>query len=161
MKTANQSSSTAIVDGPDNRLWPKLQFGILKYVGSYLIGILACVFYCANFTEYLSHLGSFNVFAAVPASISSAIPGLYFFSQTALTGFPDLFRHSWWAIMILLIPLVCEADAVHRRRSTLRLWRPLWIGFSVGVLGTLGSIWMAVQAIPWRAKVTNVEQTHG
>jgi hypothetical protein len=126
----------------------KLLLGTLKYFGAYLLGFFAGTIYANAVAPYDIGLDELFKFAALPTLMFGSLRGLYFFFQTALTEFPDLVLHAWWAVLILLIPFVCEAMVCCRRKSSFRFWRPLWIGFPVGFLGMLGAYWMALQSIP-------------
>lgn len=115
----------------------KLLVGTLKYFGSYILGILVAVL----LTGLAENLNGFDEVASL---VFWTIPGLYFFFTFLISDFSDLVIHAWWALFMLLIPFVCEAFVLFRRPSSLRSWRPLWIGFSVGFLGTTGRCWMAL-----------------
>ncbi|MGI9442806.1 MAG: hypothetical protein ACR2N1_10090 [Rubripirellula sp.] len=118
----------------------KLLLGMLKYLGSYTLGILVAV----PLTGLAENLKGFDEVASL---MFWSILGLYFFFTFLISEFADLVFYAWWALLILLIPFVCEAFAFFRRRSSVRSWRPLWIGFPVGFLGTTGVCWQALRSL--------------
>ena len=122
----------------------KLVLGTLKYFGAFLLGILAALLLTGSAENLAEGLTGFDEIAAV---VFYVIPGLYAFFTFLILEFPDLFIQAWWASLILLIPFVCEALALLQRPSTLDPWRPVWIGFPVGFLGTTGICWQALSSL--------------
>lgn len=120
---------------------PALALGAARYVGAYLLGIVACL-------------------ASTPASIELAGAALWpwypVFAPIAFFLFyfylPDGYLPSGGAGVAFLIwssigllPLAGEI-AAHIRHS-LRPWRPLWIGFPIGFVGALGVYYVAASSV--------------
>lgn len=117
-----------------------LLLGTLKYFGSYILGILAA----------LALIGMPEKIAALDAVVSIVywgIPGIYYFFEFLILEFFDIVLHAWWALLILLAPVVLEANVYFCNRCSLRSWRPLWIGFTVGCLGATGICWKAISSL--------------
>jgi uncharacterized Tic20 family protein len=117
--------------------------GALKYFGAYLLGMVACVLYCTFLADLPDGIG-INGLVELIAATPYAVMGLYFFFATLFTEFFDLIRDQGGVLLLLLLPFMCEGIARRRRSLSFRAWRPLWIGFPLGFLGTLGIYWMAI-----------------
>lgn len=127
------------------RMLPLVLGSTLKYLGAYLLGLLACVVYMVvahgvSAAEFL-RLGAWG------QVIAATLPGLAAFFQILFMEFPSSVLHAWWAILVLLAPFTCEAMVSFRKKVSWRAWRPLWIGFPIGFLGSLGSTWMALASL--------------
>ena len=113
---------------------------ILQYLGSYLLGILSCVLFTpADLVLAGKELWPFYPFAVIGFLI------YYFYLEPQY-----VFGHAityWLVASIGLVTLVFEPAVYFRRSLRLRAWRPLWIGFPLGFVGTLGVFYTAAASI--------------
>ncbi len=55
---------------------------------------------------------------------------------------------SYWSyVAVGLVPIAMEVLALLLRSRQVRAWRPLWIGFPIGFVGTLGVYYTAAASI--------------
>ena len=122
----------------------KLFFGTLKYFASSLLGILMALLITGSAGNLSEDLSGFDNLIAV---IFSIIPGLYTFLVLLISESPKLLVHAWWVLPILLLPFLCEVLTRFQGRTVSASWRPFWIGFPVGFLGTIGIYWEALKSL--------------
>jgi hypothetical protein len=105
---------------------------IPRYVVSYLLGIVTCVLV----TPAELNLAGVGIWPLYPIF---AVVGffLFFFYLSPPYTFAPKLGH-WLVVSIGLVPVVSEAAVYWAGTPGLRAWRPLWIGFPVGFVGTLG-----------------------
>jgi NhaP-type Na+/H+ or K+/H+ antiporter len=113
---------------------------ILQYLGSYLLGILTCVL----FTPVDLVLAGKALWPFYPFAVIGFF--LYYFYLDPQYVFGPATTY-WLVGSIGLAPLVFEVAAYFRRSPRLRAWRPLWIGFPLGFIGTLGVFYTAAASI--------------
>ena len=123
--------TTAPPSGPRSKRKSSLLLAILKYIGSYLLGIIMGI-------------------AFTPAEISLAGAPVWLFYPLAFLGFIAYYLYlspqyvfgvasSYWLVgTIGLIPMLFELAAWRTADRGLSVWRPLWFGLPIGFLGTLG-----------------------
>lgn len=116
---------------------------ISKYFGAYLLGILACVMLTPVEFELAGAL-------LLPWYVLLSIPGyfLWFYWVFSL----PLYVQWLWMSVIGLIPFAGAAWMYFgrkdlQRQSRLGSWRPLWICFPIGFVGTLGIYYTASASI--------------
>jgi hypothetical protein len=71
---------------------------------------------------------------------------LFFFYLSPPYTFSSDLGH-WLIFSIGLIPVVSEAAVYFVGTPRVRAWRPLWIGFPIGFVGTLGVYFTAAASI--------------
>ena len=120
-----------------------LLLAILKYVGAYLLGIVTCVL----FTPVELELAGVVLWPFY--GVFSVIGFFLFYLYLSKAYLP--FGGSGFAYCLLFsigfIPVVFEVVAYFARMRHLRGWRPLWIGFPIGFVGTLGVFYTAAASI--------------
>ena len=130
------SSPTAEAGGPTSgaRSLTKALLAILRYVASYLLGIVTCVL----FTQADLSLAGVRLWPWYPVL---AVIGffLFYFHLSPAYSLGSTFIY-WFVFSIGLIPVVSEAAAYFVGTPRFRVWRPLWIGFPIGFVGTLGAV---------------------
>jgi hypothetical protein len=120
---------------------PRILQAILKYLGAYVLGILTCI----TFTPVKWVLAGKPLFLLFPALAPIGF-FLYFFYLSPQYVFGP--RTAYWLVgAIALIPVVLGAATFFTRAPRLRTLRPLWIGFPIGFLGTLGVYYTAAASI--------------
>lgn len=105
---------------------------ILKYVGAYVLGIVACILFTPT-DMYLAGTAMW-IWYLVAAPIGYLLFYLHLSPQQMFVGGPAY----WIPFAIGLLPFLGEATAFFRATSGWRKWRPLWIGFPIGFVGTIG-----------------------
>jgi hypothetical protein len=114
---------------------------ILKYLGCYLLGILACII----LTPVDLILAGKALWPLYPVLAPIGF-FFYYFYLTPQYVFGSV--TSYWLVgLIALIPVLFETAAFFWRAPRLRSWRPLWMGFPIGFLGTLGVYYTAAASI--------------
>ena len=116
---------------------------VLGYVGGYLIGILASLI-CTPASLLLA-----GVFL-LPIYVIGALPG-YIVWFVLLFNAPNELAWPWLSI-VALAPLYCEwrlwrAKGNETLAARLVAWRPIWIAFPIGFLGTVSIFSAAVGTI--------------
>ena len=142
------SPPTLNVDIPTSRLGrcsANVMREILKYVGSYLLGISVCVIG----TPVDLAPGGVPLwplyFLLSPIGIL-----LYCFYLPTLPSayWPFGASLGYWSLASIgLIPFVFEVTTYFRRLSRLRRWRLFWVGFPIGFVGTLRIYYTATASI--------------
>ena len=115
---------------------------ILKYLGSYLLGIVACVLLTPAGLELIG----FPMWPLYPFLAVPGVAAFYFYLDTQYLPFGSgaLYR---LIFAFGLIPFALGAATLLTRSPRLRAWRPLWIGFPIGFIGTLGVYYSAAASI--------------
>ncbi len=112
---------------------PALPLGLTRvwqYVGSYLLGILTCILLTpVELTLAGAVLWPFYGFAVIGVPLYLLLTPEYVWGSASAY---------WWGATISLIPLLFEIGLRLTRRPSLSRWRPWWIAFPLGFLGTLG-----------------------
>lgn len=111
---------------------------ILKYVGSYLLGMVACVV----FTPAEMELAGVAMWLYYP--IFGLIGFVLFYLQIPIANSGLLY---WLPFAIGCLPIVFEVIAFFVGTPRLRAFRPLWIAFPLGFVGTLGVYFAAAASI--------------
>ena len=118
---------------------------ILKYLGAYCLGMIACV----AFTPVQMDIGGGNVplwiFYPILAPIGYIL--FYLYLEGAYLPFGGKGSSYWFYVTIGLVPFVMEAMAYLLGTRRLSAFRPLWIGFPIGFVGTLGVYYTAAASI--------------
>ena len=71
----------------------------------------------------------------------------YFYLEGAYLPFGGKGLIYWFFFTVGFVPFVMEVLAYLSRSRRLRAWRPLWIGFPIGFVGTLGVYYTAAASI--------------
>lgn len=114
---------------------------ILKYLACYLLGILTCIM----LTPVDLILAGKAMWQLYPIFAPIGL-FLYYLYLTPQYVFGSVTSY-WLAGSIGLIPVLFEAAAIFWKAPRLQSWRPLWIGFTIGFLGTLGVYYTAAASI--------------
>lgn len=124
------------VDGSEARssAFSRLLPTVLKSIVAYLLGILVCVLV----TDVKLRLAGVELWLWYGMASPLGVP-LYFVA--AFQELPTLPFEMWWVIGVLAVAGVPEAFVFFGGSVTARSWRPLWIGFPIGFVGTLGLYW--------------------
>ena len=139
------SSPTAGADLPTSRgpTLAKVPLAILKDVGSYLLGICACVL----LTPVKLQLAGVVLWPYYPVFAVIGVFLFYLYLSNAYLPYGGTGAAYWSLFSIGLAPIVFEAAAYCRRIPLLRGWRPLSVGFPIGFVGTLGVYYTAAASI--------------
>lgn len=114
---------------------------ILKYLGAYLLGIVACILLTP--VEFV--LAGKALWPLYPVFAVIGFFLYYFYlTPTYVTGSAQSF---WLLGAIGFMPLVYAAICICKRKAVLRSWRPLLIAFPIGFVGTLGGYYTAAASI--------------
>ncbi len=139
------SSSTAEAELPNSRSTyaAKVVMSILKHLGSYVLGIMACVLFTPAELELAGVVlwPYYLVFAAIGFFL------FYLYLSSAYLPFGGSGASYWLLFLIGFVPIVFEAAAHFVRMPSFRAYRPLWIGFPIGFVGTLGVYYTAAASI--------------
>ena len=139
------SSPIANTDLPGSRgtLAGRVLLEILKYFGSYVLGIASCIF----FTPVKLELAGaalwpyYLLFAAVGFIL------FYLYLEGAYLPYGGAGTSYWLLFVIGIVPFVFEVVAYIARMPQFRACRPLWFGFPIGFVGTLGVYYTAAASI--------------
>ena len=118
----------------------RVLLSILQYLGAYLLGILSCVL----FTPVDLVLAGKALWPFYPFAVIGFF--LYYFYLAPQYVFGPAITY-WLVGSIGLVPFVLQLALYFSRISRLRAWRPLWIGFPIGFVGTLGVFYTVVASI--------------
>ena len=145
MTNNRNSSSTAEAELPTSRNTSaaKVLLAILKYVGSYVLGIAACVL----FTPVELELAGVVLWPYYPVFAAIGFFLFYLYLSSAYLPFGGSGASYWLLFSIGFVPVVFEAAAHFVRMPSFRACRPLWIGFPIGFAGTLGVYYTAAASI--------------
>ena len=115
--------------------------GAARYLGVYLLGIVTCL----ALTPASMELAGAQLWPWYPVFAPIAFFLFYFYLADPYlpSGAQGLAYWTWFTIGI--VPL-CGETAV-RLQPALRRWRPLWLGFPFGFVGTLGVYYTAASSI--------------
>ena len=116
---------------------------VLKYFGSYVLGIAACIL----FTPVELELAGLVIW---PYYLVFAVVGFflfYLYLEGAYLPFGGTGTSYWLLFSIGFVPLLPEMIASFTRRTRFRSFRPLWMGFPIGFVGTLGVYYTAAASI--------------
>ena len=116
----------------------------LKYLGAYLLGIIASI---ALTPVEMSMGGHAPLWFLYPILAPIGFFLFYFYLEGAYLPFGGTGPSYWSYFTVGLVPLVMEVLAYSLGSRRLRVWRPLWIGFSIGFVGTLGVYYTAAASI--------------
>jgi hypothetical protein len=116
---------------------------VLKYVGSYILGTVACVLFTPAELEIAGVVlwPYYLVFAAIGFFL------FYLYLSNAYLPFGGSGASYWVLFSIGFVPLVSEVALHFARMASFRACRPLWIGFPIGFVGTLGVYYTAAASI--------------
>ncbi len=138
-------ASTAEAELPNSRhaSAAKVVLSVLKYLGSYCLGIMACVLFAPAELELAGVVlwPYYAVFAVIGFFL------FYLYLSSAYLPFGGSGASFWLLFSIGFVPVVFEAAAQFVRMPSLRPCRPLWIGFPIGFVGTLGMYYTAAASI--------------
>lgn len=112
---------------------------ISSYVGAYLLGILTCVL----LTPAEVTLAGVSMWPLYPgfACVGFFLYFLYLSPPYApWTGY-------WLPLSLALLPVVAEVAVHFLGGKRVKAWRPLWVGFPIGFVGTLGVYYTAAASI--------------
>ncbi|MEL6108248.1 MAG: hypothetical protein AAFU85_19655 [Planctomycetota bacterium] len=138
------SSADSEADSTADQLTPRkisasvVLLAILKYVGSYLLGMVACVL----FTPAEMELAGVALWLYYP--VFAVVGFILFYHQLAIGGAGPYY---WFPVVAVLLPIVLEGFAYFAGKPRLRSFRPLWIAFPIGFVGTLGVYFAASASI--------------
>ncbi len=121
----------------------KVVLAILLYVGSYVLGIAACVL----FTPVKLELAGAVLWPFYPVLAPIGFFLFYFYLSGAYLPFGGAGTSYWIFFSIGFVPLVFEVVAYFVRLPVLRACRPLYVGFPIGFVGTLGVYYSAAASI--------------
>jgi len=116
---------------------------ILKYVASYFLGITACLL----LTPAELDLAGVALWPYYPVFAVIGFFLFYFHLSSSYLPFGGAGFGYWLLFSIGLIPIAFEPIAFFARTPRLNAWRPLWIGFPIGFVGTLGVFYTAAASI--------------
>ena len=117
---------------------------ILKYLGAYLLGIIASI---ALTPVEMSMGGHVPLWFLYPILAPIGLLLFYFYLEGAYLPFGGKGLIYWFFFTVGFVPFVMEVLAYLSRSRRLRAWRPLWIGFPIGFVGTLGVYYTAAASI--------------
>ncbi len=116
----------------------KIVITILKYLGYYLLGIVACVVLSPVEFELA---GKF----LLPFYLIYSLFGYVIWPFISSGESP--FFYLWYVWLIHLTPFICGAYAIFSRNKRFRAWHPFWIAFPIGFAGTTGIYWAGMMSI--------------
>ena len=117
---------------------------ILKYLGAYLLGVIACV---ALTPVEMNMGGDVPLWFLYPILAAIGYFLFYLYLEGAYLPFGGKGLIYWFFFTVGFVPFVMEVLAYFLRSRRLRAWRPLWIGFPIGFVGTLGVYYTAAASI--------------
>ena len=117
---------------------------ILKYLGAYLLGIIASMALTPVEMDMGGHVPLWFLYPIL-APIGYLL--FYFYLEGAYLPFGGKGLSYWLYFTVGLVPFVMEVLAYFLGSGRLRAWRPLWIGFPIGFVGTLGVYYTAAASI--------------
>ena len=110
----------------------RLALVLSQYLGAYLLGIVACMM--ATPAEW--------VLAGIPLLpfyIIAALPFFFLWPVLVVNESGELYLPWMWGIA--LAPFTGELVAFLTKKRAVRVWRPLWIGFPIGFVGSFAVYW--------------------
>ena len=116
---------------------------ILKYLGAYLLGIVSSI----AITPAEVDLGGAPLWLLYPILAPIGFFLFYLYLEGAYLPFGGKGLSYWLYCAVGLVPFVMELLAYFLGTRSLLAWRPLWIGFPMGFVGTLGVYYTAAASI--------------
>lgn len=117
---------------------------IIKYAGSYLIGIIAAI----SLTPVDVNMGSrYQLWFLYPILAPICYFLFYLYLEGAYLPFGGKGLTYWLYFAVGMVPIALEVLAYLLASRSFRALRPLWIGFPVGFVGTLGVYYSATASI--------------
>ena len=116
---------------------------ILKYLGAYLLGIISSI----ALTPAEMNLGGAPLWLLYPILAPIGYLLFYFYLEGAYLPFGGKGLSYWLYCVVGLVLFVMELLAYLLGSRSLLAWRPLWIGFPMGFVGTLGVYYTAAASI--------------
>lgn len=114
-----------------------------QYCAAYLLGIISSI----ALTPVETTLGGAPLWLVYPILAPIGCLLFYFYLEGAYLPFGGKGTSYWWYFTIGLVPFALELAAYFLGSHRLRAWRPLWIGFPMGFVGTLGVYFTAAASI--------------
>ena len=113
---------------------------LLKYIGSYLLGILLCLL----LTSVEIQLAGVTLLPVYALAFIGYFLYYFYLSPQYVFG-PE---STYWLVgSIGWIPILMEIVLRISKNENFRSWRPLWIGVPIGFIGTLGVYFTAAASI--------------
>jgi hypothetical protein len=116
---------------------------MLKYLGAYLLGIVSSI----AITPAEVDLGGAPLWLLYPILAPIGFFLFYVYLEGAYLPFGGKGLNYWLYCAVGLVPFVKELLAYFLGSRSLLAWRPLWIGFPMGFVGTLGVYYTAAASI--------------
>lgn len=116
--------------------------GTLGYAGAYLLGIITCVVV----TPVELSLSGVPLWILYPPLALVGVLAFYLNLPTAYLPFGNGPLY-WLVCSIGLVPVAFEIAVYVGAARSLVAWRPLWIAFPIGFIGTLGVYYTAAASI--------------
>ena len=116
---------------------------IARYLGAYLLGIVVGVI--ATPAELI--LVGQPLWPWYPVF---ALPGyvlFYYYLAGGYLPFASAGLAFWTYYLVGLLPFLLGAWTVLRKPAWARTWRPLWIAFPIGFIGTMGVYYTAAASV--------------
>lgn len=114
-----------------------------RYFGAYMLGIVVCVLITpAELTLAGVQIWMFYPFFALPAFF-----GFYIVLGTSYQPFGGVGLAFWAMYAVGFIPVILGIYAFVSKATWLTPWRPLWIGFPIGFVGTLGVYYIGASGV--------------
>ncbi|PAY16786.1 hypothetical protein CKO51_24915 [Rhodopirellula sp. SM50] len=116
----------------------------LKYLGAYLLGVIACV----ALTPVEMNMGGHEpLWFLYPILAPIGYFLFYLYLEGAYLPFGGEGPSYWLYASVGLVPFVMEVMAYLLGSRRFHAWRPLWIGCPIGFVGTLGVYYTAAASI--------------
>ncbi|MEM7431665.1 MAG: hypothetical protein AAF351_06960 [Pseudomonadota bacterium] len=105
-----------------------------KYFAAYLLGIVVCIVFTPVDLKLVGvELSFYYPLLAIPGYLA-----FYFYLEGGYLPDGGISWAYWAMFAVGLIPFVVAAIAYFSSSQFFSKWRPLWIAFPVGFLGTIG-----------------------
>ena len=116
---------------------------VLSYCAAYLLGIISSI----ALTPVEMDLGGAPLWLLYPILAPIGFLLFYVYLEGAYLPFGGKGPSYWLYFAVGLFPFVMEAAAYFLGTRRWHAWRPLWIGFPIGFVGTLGVYYSAASSI--------------
>ena len=145
--TKNPYSPSGVEAGPGDSAGLSVRSAppeFLKYLGAYLLGIIASI---ALTPADMNMGGHVPLWFLYPILAPIGFLLFYVYLEGAYLPFGGQGPTFWCYFSVGLVPFALEITAYFLPSRRLRRWRPLWIGFPIGFVGTLGVYYTAAASI--------------